>query len=231
MASCRTTTCRTWLGWHRVARVGLPDAALYRLACPTLVRQRRRNLHRPFARLAGCLAAWTGRECNNASGPPGCAAGCGSPPEGIWVEGCAEELGFDALLPILQQGVLQLPPLANWQVLTHADGTAGWPCNLVLATYAAEPTAELTDQHPAVLALQAARSIFWTSGSQYAAFRRWVPADAKHACRYGKTYNYLRDELQAVGDECTDCVSGCRAVACQAENRRIINTILNKALY
>ncbi len=118
---------------------------------------------------------------------------------GIWVEGCAEELGFDGLLPILEQGVLQLPPLANWQVLTHADGTAGWPCNQIIATYVAEPTAELTDEHPAVIALQQASSVFWTSGSQYAAFRRWVPANAQHACRYGKTYNYLREQLHAAG--------------------------------
>lgn len=120
---------------------------------------------------------------------------------GIWVEGCAEELGFDAVLPILEQGVLQLPALLNWQVLTHADGTTGWPCKLVIATYVAEPTAELTDQHPAVLALQQARSIFWTSGSQYAAFRKWVPANAKHACRYGKTYTYLREQLQTAGED------------------------------
>jgi len=118
---------------------------------------------------------------------------------GIWVEGCAEELGFDAVLPILEQGVLQLPPLANWQVLTHSDGTTGWPCNKVVATYVAEPTAELTDEHPAVRALQQARSIFWTSGSQYAAFQSWIPANAKHACRYGKTYTYLREQLQNAG--------------------------------
>jgi hydroxymethylbilane synthase len=114
---------------------------------------------------------------------------------GVWVEGCAEELGFDLLRPLLGQGVLQLPPLANWQVLTHADGTEGWPCNRVIATYVAEATEELNDQHPAVIALRAARSIFWTSGSQYSAFRQWVPADAMHACRYGKTYNQLRENL------------------------------------
>lgn len=127
---------------------------------------------------------------------------------GIWVEGCAEELGFDAVLPVLEQGVLQLPPLANWQVLTHADGTAGWPCNQVIATYMAEPTAELTDQHPAVLALQQARSIFWTSGSQYAAFRHWVPANAKHACRYGKTYTYLREQLQTASEDALSVYPG-----------------------
>jgi hypothetical protein len=114
---------------------------------------------------------------------------------GIWVEGCAEETGFAAVTPTLTQKVLQLPALPDWRVLTHADGTANWPSPHVIATYAAELRDELHARHPAVEALRAARSAFWTSGSQFAAFRPWIPANIDHACRYGKTYNYLREQL------------------------------------
>jgi len=115
--------------------------------------------------------------------------------QGIWVEGCAEEFGFDALRPTLQKSLLQLPDIADWTVLTHAGAENTWPCRDVIATYRVIPSDSLDEQHDAVLALRQARSIFWTSGSQYDAFREWVPDNCHHACRYGKTYNYLRTQL------------------------------------
>jgi len=116
--------------------------------------------------------------------------------QGIWVEGCAEESGFEALLPTLQDPLLNLPPDEDWRVLTHRDGVGGWPGKRVTATYEAEATATIDENHPATKALQQARSIFWTSGSQYELFAEWVPDGALHACRHGKTYNSLRTLLQ-----------------------------------
>ena len=55
------------------------------------------------------------------------------------------------------------------------------------------PAADLGDTHPAVEALRSARSVFWTSASQYSAFSSWVEEDCQHACRYGKTYYALRE--------------------------------------
>jgi len=114
---------------------------------------------------------------------------------GIWVEGCAEESGFDALLPTLQQPLLGLPDIAAWQVLTHTDGADSWPCEHVTATYSVTAAAALDAEHPAVAALRMANSIFWASGSQYELFRDWVPDGAQHACRQGKTYNALLERL------------------------------------
>ncbi len=110
---------------------------------------------------------------------------------GIWVEGCAEQFGFDALQATLEQDLLQLPGIANWNVLTHNAGFDTWPCDNVTVTYTVQPAADLGPEHAAVIALSKARAAFWTSGSQFETFKNWVPADCWHACRYGKTYHSL----------------------------------------
>ena len=114
---------------------------------------------------------------------------------GIWVEGCTEEIGFDAFRRTFEQDILRLPAIKDWTVLTHSGGRTTWPCDHVIATYEVTPAESLNEHNEAVLALREAKSIFWTSGSQYDAFREWVPDSCAHACRYGKTYNYLRDQL------------------------------------
>ena len=114
---------------------------------------------------------------------------------GLWVEGCAEEGGFAAVAPLLQEALLGLPPLADCRVLTHSDGLREWPMRDVIATYRVDALGDIGPDHPAVIALRAARAVFWTSGSQFRALRKWIPAACSHACRHGKTYNYLREHL------------------------------------
>ncbi|RMF98894.1 MAG: hypothetical protein D6727_01685, partial [Gammaproteobacteria bacterium] len=45
---------------------------------------------------------------------------------GLWVEGCGDHLGFATLLPTLASPVLQLPPPAQWSVLTRAGAETSW---------------------------------------------------------------------------------------------------------
>jgi hydroxymethylbilane synthase len=110
---------------------------------------------------------------------------------GIWVEGCAEEFGFDALEPTLGQELLGLPAIRDWNVLTHDTGLETWPSEYVTSTYSVSSTTLLHAEHPAVIALSEARSVFWSSGSQFEAFKEWVPEECQHACRYGKSYYSL----------------------------------------
>jgi len=112
--------------------------------------------------------------------------------QGIWVEGCAEQFGFDALQSTLAQGVLGLPELGDWQILSHGDAVDAWPENLVTVTYDVSPIEPLHRDHVAVKSLREAKSAFWTSGSQFDAFREWIPAGCRHACRYGRTFFYLQ---------------------------------------
>jgi len=111
---------------------------------------------------------------------------------GIWIEGCAEQFGFDALKPTLEQGVLGLPGIGDWQILSHDDAVGTWPENIVTVTYDVFSTEPLDPDHAAVKSLREAKSAFWTSGSQFDAFREWIPEDCRHACRYGKTSFYLK---------------------------------------
>jgi hydroxymethylbilane synthase len=116
--------------------------------------------------------------------------------KGIWVEGCAEESGFEGIAQQLSEPVLGLPDFDCWHVLTHSGGVDGWPTGSTIATYSVEPATDIGPDHPAVIELQAARSFFWASGSQYDVFEPWVPNGGEHACRSGKTYNHLRERLQ-----------------------------------
>ncbi len=114
---------------------------------------------------------------------------------GLWVEGCAEVLGFEALRPTLSCEVLRLPPLKDWLVLTHSDAVEGWPAlgvNHVQPTYRIEPPHDPDQQREIAAEVAAASHFFWSSGTQYQGVKDWLPPDAQHACGPGKTARELR---------------------------------------
>ena len=123
---------------------------------------------------------------------------------GLWVQGCAEGLGFETLRALLAEPVLQLPPLREWLVLTHADAVAGWQSPegpRVLATYRhATPPGGAARAAGAAGGRDAGPSgashIYWHSAAQ---FQHWsqggrtqFAAGAQHACGFGKTAARLR---------------------------------------
>jgi hydroxymethylbilane synthase len=105
---------------------------------------------------------------------------------GVWVEGCAESLGFEALRPTLEAPLLALPPAGEWLALTNEEAASGWGEVPVLATY----------RHAQVAPPQAgpgdARQLWWASGMQFERWRSQLAADAQHACGPGKTAASLR---------------------------------------
>ena len=105
---------------------------------------------------------------------------------GVWVEGCAESLGFGALRATLAAPLLALPPAREWLALTNEEAAAGWGEVPVLATYrhasAAEPGAGPGD----------AIQVWWHSGVQFERWRAGVSADCQHACGPGRTAQTLR---------------------------------------
>ena len=106
--------------------------------------------------------------------------------QGVWVEGCAEGLGFADLEPTLAEPVLGLPGTGHWRILTH--DRAGWAQGEVTATY------RLDESLPAEAAaeLREATHAFWASGSQFAQMKQALPAGLVHACGAGKTAAELR---------------------------------------
>ncbi|HEV7985719.1 MAG TPA: hydroxymethylbilane synthase [Steroidobacteraceae bacterium] len=113
---------------------------------------------------------------------------------GMWVEGCADGLGFALLEPLLREPLLQLPPLARWTVLTHAGALGGWAPGQAIATYQHSEAPDPVNGAATVAAPPPADTThcYWHSSAQ---FDRWHGAagDAvHHACGPGKTYEHLR---------------------------------------
>lgn len=114
---------------------------------------------------------------------------------GLWVEGCAESLGFDALRPTLAAQVLQLPPLADWLVLTRAGAEPTWQ-DSGIATVVGSYVLDVPDASAVRRLRQAAGQsthFFWSSRDQYLALRDSLPPGAHHACGTGKTFRALTE--------------------------------------
>jgi hydroxymethylbilane synthase len=109
---------------------------------------------------------------------------------GVWVEGCAEGLGFGALETMLSEPLLQLPPRDQWTVLTHADAVEGWPAGDVIATYRHAPGAA---PDPAAGAPPPdATHVYWFSSAQFERWHGRLGPGVQHACGPGKTVEHLR---------------------------------------
>jgi hydroxymethylbilane synthase len=109
---------------------------------------------------------------------------------GLWVEGCADGLGFGQLDPLLREPLLQLRSLPEWTVLTHASAVAGWAPAEAIATYRhaeSTPAAEAAAAPP-----PDATHLYWHSSAQFERWHRTGTKAAQHACGPGKTYEHLR---------------------------------------
>ena len=111
---------------------------------------------------------------------------------GVWVEGCAEGLGFEGLLPTLGEPVLRLPLLNDWTILTHRAAVEGWSVGKVVPTYWLVPEKDSQTMAKKRESVQAATHLYWSSGSQFEELRGWAREDGHHACGPGKTAQVLR---------------------------------------
>ncbi|MGA2562162.1 MAG: hydroxymethylbilane synthase [Steroidobacteraceae bacterium] len=117
---------------------------------------------------------------------PGLDSWQGLAEQGLWVEGCADGLGFAALEPLLSAPLLQLPPLSQWTILTHAAAAGGWAEGEVIATYThGNAPAEQGAPPPA------ATHLYWHSSAQFDRWHGRTAVQAQHACGPGKTYQHL----------------------------------------
>jgi hydroxymethylbilane synthase len=120
--------------------------------------------------------------------------------KGVWVEGCAENLGFESIRALLDQGdngVLRLPKLKDWIVFTHQKAVEDWtsivPASQVIVTYIVGDSYS----EPAKKALAGAIHVFWSSGSQFNALKNELSGKAGvcHACGPGKTADVITKQL------------------------------------
>ncbi len=111
--------------------------------------------------------------------------------KGYWVEGCAEGLGFEELIPTLKEPVLRLGSLQQWTILTHSQALAEWQTRepTAIATY----KINLSYGKDAIDALKAATHVFWSSGSQFDELKEYLPLGVQVACGPGNTASKLRE--------------------------------------
>lgn len=113
--------------------------------------------------------------------------------QGLWVEGCADSLGYDLLIrTLLTDPVLKLPSCPAWNILTHEDASQTWEDDTghVVPTYRLEETIA----QEAIDSLKTADHIFWSSYSQYQALHKYAHPHATHICGPGKTADLLQKE-------------------------------------
>jgi hydroxymethylbilane synthase len=112
---------------------------------------------------------------------------------GLWVEGCGDGYGFGSMRQTLADPLLQLPSTNGWSVLTHRDGVNTWTDYKAHATYSVsyQMSQEIID------AVKTATHFYWTSYSQYSAYKKYIPIGAQHAVGPGKTKDYIeRDGVE-----------------------------------
>jgi hydroxymethylbilane synthase len=106
---------------------------------------------------------------------------------GVWVEGCADALGFEWIESTLEQPVLRLPGFEDWQILTHAAAVETWTSGQVLATYTVPE-----EENREIPGATSITHVYWASGSQFRRLHEQLPATVHHACGPGKTADLLR---------------------------------------
>ncbi|MET0290853.1 MAG: hydroxymethylbilane synthase [Steroidobacteraceae bacterium] len=113
--------------------------------------------------------------------------------QGLWVEGCTEGRGAAAAADLLSEPLLRLPPLAQWDVLTHEGAEEGWNQGAwagarALATYATPARLPGVNDGPP----PDATHVFWSSIAQFERLRGGLGPEVQHASRPGKTAEHLQ---------------------------------------
>jgi hypothetical protein len=116
--------------------------------------------------------------------------------QGVWVTACADGLGFESLLPALKMAVLNIQS-ADICVLTHKEASERWRQK----GYSSVSNYELRATHEKAIikSISSSDFIFWSSYSQYEAYKRYAKPTATHMCAGGETATLLkRDRLNPV---------------------------------
>lgn len=110
---------------------------------------------------------------------------------GLWVEGSADAMGFENLLPSLSSPLLRYSA-DRLVILTHLKAAARWKEK----GYKAVSNYELIPLKDAVIEEKIARAdiVFWSSFSQYELYKSVVKKGVLHLCAGGETAELLREE-------------------------------------
>lgn len=110
--------------------------------------------------------------------------------EGFWVNGSADALGFEQLLPVLSMPLLTVSS-TDICIITHQQAAERWIAKGFNAVYNYQlhPAGYSTLESP----MKKATLFFWSSFAQFEHFHRFVSPIAKHICASGETATLLRN--------------------------------------
>jgi hydroxymethylbilane synthase len=110
---------------------------------------------------------------------------------GLWVQGSADAMGFEQLLPSLQMPLLNLSK-DDLMILTHKKAAERWS----LKGYNAQSNYELVPVSDAVVQSKMAQAefVFWSSFSQYELYKSVIRSNVRHLCAGGETAELLRQQ-------------------------------------
>lgn len=109
--------------------------------------------------------------------------------KGLWVEGCADSLGFESIEALLKTQLVGVDP-KEMLLLTNSKSAARWSeaGYQAFGTYEINYHSNLIDKYK----LTAAKLVFWNCYAHYDAVKSILTSDQLHACLPGKTAEALR---------------------------------------
>jgi hydroxymethylbilane synthase len=111
--------------------------------------------------------------------------------KGIWVQGCADGLGFDFLSAIFKSPLINITT-SEIQIITNNKSKMHWIADGVKATGTYELMDNLSEEIKKNIA--GADIIFWTSFQQYELCKVFIKKEVQHVCPAGKTAKLLIGE-------------------------------------
>ena len=108
--------------------------------------------------------------------------------KGIWVEGSADGLGLESILPTMNNSLMQLSK-NQFTILTNNNSVVNWLADGydAVASYTLHPSIQST----IIKEIAAADFIFWASFQQYQIAQQYAKPTALHACASGKSADRL----------------------------------------
>lgn len=108
--------------------------------------------------------------------------------KGLWVEGCADAMGLEFLLPVWKQPLTAVQQ-EQVRIITHQQAVSNWQAK----GWKASATYRLKEQaKPGLsLQLQQADAIFWTSFQQFQLYNKILKKEVQHLCPSGETAQLL----------------------------------------
>ncbi len=110
--------------------------------------------------------------------------------KGFWVQGCADAMGFEFLLPSLQMPLLNIH-VGDIAILTHDVAAERWRKK----GYNAVSNYKLLPKNNESIrqSIANAGSIFWSSYAQYEFYGKYAMPDVQHLCAGGETAELLKE--------------------------------------